>query len=38
MTEAAATVSAIDDDPLLREALQSLIRSIRARMATLESR
>jgi FixJ family two-component response regulator len=37
MTEAAATVSAVDDDPSLREALQSLIRSIRARVATLES-
>ena len=37
MTEAVAISSAVDDDPLLREALQSLIRSIRARVATLES-
>jgi FixJ family two-component response regulator len=31
MTEAAATVSAIDDDPSLREALQSLIRPMTVR-------
>jgi hypothetical protein len=37
MTEAAATVSAVDDDPSLREALQSLIRSIGLRVATFGS-
>jgi FixJ family two-component response regulator len=37
MTEAAAIVSAVDDDPSLREALQSLIRSIGLRVATFGS-
>ena len=37
MTEAAAIVSAVDDDPSLREALQSLIRSIGSRVATFGS-
>jgi hypothetical protein len=35
MTEAAAIVSAVDDDPSLREAFQSLIGSIGLRVATL---
>jgi FixJ family two-component response regulator len=34
MTEAAAIASAADDDPAVREALQSLIRSIGWRVAT----
>jgi FixJ family two-component response regulator len=37
MTEAAAIVSAIDDDPSLRQAHQSLIRCIGLRVATLGS-
>src|SRR6266850_5466957 len=37
MTEAAAIVSVVDDDPSLREALQSLIRSIGFRVATFGS-
>jgi hypothetical protein len=34
MTEATAIVSVVDNDPSLREALQSLIRSIGLRVAT----
>jgi hypothetical protein len=34
MTEAAATVSAVDDDPSLQEARQRLIRSMGLRVAT----
>jgi hypothetical protein len=37
MTEAATIASAVDDDPSLREALQSLIRSIGWRVATFGS-
>jgi FixJ family two-component response regulator len=37
MTEAAAIVSVVDDDPSVREALQSLIRSMRLRVATFGS-
>jgi FixJ family two-component response regulator len=37
MTEAIAIVPAVDDDPSLREALQSRIRSIGLRVATFGS-
>jgi FixJ family two-component response regulator len=37
MTEAIAIVPAVDDDPSLREALQSLIRSTGLRVATFGS-
>ena len=37
MTEAAAIASAVDDDPAVREALPSLIRSIGWRVTTIGS-